>query len=99
LREVIGERKAWWSSNLPYLTSDEMTYGTDEQGNGYLRLSPKENERFKQGEKIVKVSGDCHGDFQIVAQLVRKSFRPLPPGTKRARIRVTPEGRAIIVGE
>jgi hypothetical protein len=52
-----------------------MTYGTDENGNGYLRLTPEENKQFKQGEKIVKRSGDCHGDFDIVAQLIRKDTK------------------------
>ena len=53
-----------------------MIYGTNgDTEEGYLKLSPNENERFKQGEKIVKRSGDCHGDFHIVVQLVRKTTK------------------------
>jgi|GEM_PF-7056556 len=53
-----------------------MTYGTNlDTQEGYLNLSADENERFKQGEKIVKRSGDCHGDFDIVVQLVRKDTK------------------------
>ena len=48
-----------------------MTYGSKEDGSGYLLLTPEENEAFKKGKPIKKISGDCHGIFRILAKITR----------------------------
>ena len=42
-----------------------------EPGGGYLIFTPDEMARFKAGEPVKKRSGDCHGCFTIMAQIVR----------------------------
>jgi len=43
-----------------------------EPGGGYIILTADEFDRLQQGEPVKKRSGDCRGDFEIVAQIVRK---------------------------
>lgn len=49
-----------------------MTYSTNlDTGEGTLTLTKEENEALKAGKEVVKQSGDCNGDFNIVVELVR----------------------------
>jgi len=60
-----------------------------EPGGGYLTLTPDEFERLTHGDPVKRRSGDCHGDFTIVAQIVR------PPLELRCRYSDCAEGHPV----
>ncbi len=48
-----------------------MTYSSNEKGEGFIALTPEENEAFKQGQAVTKTNGDTHGMFKICLKLSR----------------------------
>lgn len=52
-----------------------MTYGSQEDGTGYLELTAEDNERLKEGKPVVIRSGDAFGLFTIQVQLIRPNKR------------------------
>ena len=53
-----------------------MTYSSNKKGEGFIALTPEENEAFKRGQQVTKYgSGDSRGMFVINLKLVRPRSR------------------------
>ena len=48
-----------------------MTYGSNEDGEGIITLTPDEKLRFDDGEMVTRINGDHRGEFKIHVQLTR----------------------------
>lgn len=48
-----------------------MTFGTREDGSGYLELTKEEVEALKARKPVVKHTGDCNGHAKITVKLTR----------------------------
>lgn len=87
-----------------------MTYGTTlsdgdvthnlSAGSGYLILTPEENDRFKRGEAIEKLSADSQGSFRIGVLLARSVHRDVPVITveqaRRVLSMLIPDARKVL---
>ena len=63
-----------------------MILGRNEDGSGYIKLSPEEYDRFLAGENIVSLKGDRLGDSWLSVSIQRKDvfFLIAPSGHGRA---------------
>lgn len=87
-----------------------MTYGTSlsdgkvthdlPAGSGYFILTPEENDRFKRGEVVEKLSADSTGPFRIGVYLGRSVPREQPVLTQDMAARVltmlTPDAKKML---
>jgi len=48
-----------------------MTYGSNDKGEAYLRLSPEEHKEFQAGKTIKKITGCAKGMYRITIRMTR----------------------------